>query len=299
MMLLLMSGVRLWSGRSSEAITSAADALTLFEGINDRFGMAQATATVGRAMVTAGRIPEGLRVLQEAIDHHPVFDDAEEPDQLRLLLGVGLAGSAVQIGDAHLAQDVVNSAPTDGLEPKTIGHGDGLVADALGLLQRGRVEAAVERVLPVVELEGHGDPSPYAQSVLALAMAAAGKQAEVDELADQVIHALRATYLDKMNARLASLLSRARLADRSVVDDFAVLATDLDQVDDPVAQSIVALAAAEAYSVNGWPEAIDARRHAELRLDGLGIRAQGWRTLFAVALAGAPAADAPRSTIAD
>ena len=38
MMLLLMAGVRLWSGFATAGLVAAEDALTVFRGIGDRFG---------------------------------------------------------------------------------------------------------------------------------------------------------------------------------------------------------------------------------------------------------------------
>jgi class 3 adenylate cyclase/tetratricopeptide (TPR) repeat protein len=293
MMLLLNASVRLWSGRSSEGALAAREALSVFDSMDDLFGQSQAQAMLGRALVTSGRVEEGLTVMSEALDHHSVLEDVDKPDQARVLLGVGLAGAAVQIGDAQLALRAVGGGNVPDFEPDTIGHADGVVAEALALLQDGQIEAAFERILPFIDREGLPAPSPYAQSVLALALAASGRPEGVAELADQVIGAARSTYLDRVNARLAVLLVRARAGDRTVVADFAALAADTDSVDDAVAQAVVRLAAAQAFTANDWSESASAWENADVRLGALGIRAEGWRRLFGLAVAANEPAPVP------
>jgi len=284
MMLLLMSGVRLWSGRSSDAAEAAGRALAVFEAIGDRFGSAQARANVGRALVTSGRVDEGLKIMREAVDRHPALGDMSDPDQLELLEGVSLAGAAVQIGDSSLALMALGGEHGPDFEPETIGHGDALVAESLALLQAGRIEAAVERLLPYIESDPVS-PSPYGQSVLALALAAAGHDEDVLELVVQVDAAPRATYLDKFNARLAELLVLARRGDRDdALKAYEDLCAHTDAVDDPVAQAIVRLGAAVAFGAQGWVAADAARIAADRRLEVLDIRAEGWRTVFSTAM---------------
>jgi class 3 adenylate cyclase/tetratricopeptide (TPR) repeat protein len=304
MMLLLTSGVRLWSGRAGEAVEAAEHALQLFETIGDRFGQAQAQATAGRALVTAGRVTEGMRVLREALDGQVALDDGPEPDQLRLLVSVAMAGAAVQIGASDLALDALLSGQGRPLEPETIGHSDGMVAEALALLQTGDIEGGVDRLLPVIEPDDASEPSPYALSVLALALAAAGRDEEVLDLAEQVRAARRSTYLDRVNARLAELFVAARdpaAAHLTSAGDgggaepgasvaasfdtrYDALLEEADAADDPVAQAVSRLAASVALEAAGRAdEAIDVRADAERRLDELGITGAGWRHLFEVA----------------
>lgn len=295
MMLLLMSGVRLWSGRSSDAVMASKSALHLFETIGDQFGTAQSQAHVGRALVTSGRIDEGIHVLRSALDGYPTLE-SDDPDQLRLFLEMGLAGAAVQIGDADLALDSLTPDGVDGPRLEELGHPDRMVAEALALLQRGDIEGSVEKVLPAIELSSSDLPSPYAQSVLALASAAAGRPAEVIALAETVAAAQRATYLDKATASIASLLARtsADSSDRAeIADEFAALVEEVDGLDDPVAQAIVRLAAATAFEASDLPEAGTMRAAAEARLDALGIRASGWRTVFDLVIEAAASAPAP------
>jgi class 3 adenylate cyclase/predicted ATPase len=283
MMLLLMSGVKLWSGRSSDAAEAAGRALAVFEAIGDRFGSAQARANVGRALVTSGRVDEGLKIMREAVDRHPALGDLSDPDQLELLEGVSLAGAAVQIGDSGLALMALGGEHGPDFEPETIGHGDALVAESLALLQAGRIEAAVERLLPYIESDPLS-PSPYGQSVLALALATAGHDQDVIDLVVQVDAAPRATYLDKFNARLAELLVLARRGDRDdALKAYEALCAHTDAVDDPVAQAIVRLGAAVAFAAQGWVAADAARIAADRRLEVLDIRAEGWRTVFKTA----------------
>jgi tetratricopeptide (TPR) repeat protein len=60
MMLVLAGSVRLWTGRTLGAIDRLREARDLFLEIHDDFGHSQATTVLGRALVLAGRVEEGL-----------------------------------------------------------------------------------------------------------------------------------------------------------------------------------------------------------------------------------------------
>ncbi len=287
MMLLLMSSVRLWSGRSSEAALAAERARVVFDAIGDRFGASQARSGLGRSLLMSGHVEQGIQVMRESIDRSRALLDDDGPDQLLLVEATSLAGAAGQIGDVALGLQAIRSGG-GAFEPETIGHGDGMVAEALSLLQSGQIEAAVEHLLPVADVS---PDVPYALSVLALALAAAGRRGDVEDLAARVRVARRATYLDRLNAQIAGWLAGAADPDRDHEADAAALFAAADAVDDPVAQAVVRLAVADTYQACGWPDAVAARGDAELRLEALGIRADGWRCVFAMALAHvAPAA---------
>jgi tetratricopeptide (TPR) repeat protein len=293
MMLLLTSGVRLWSGRASEAVTAGEEALVLFLAIADRFGEAQARAGTGRALVTAGRVADGLHLLRESLDRQSPAA-ADEPDNLRWLIAASLAGAAVQVGAPELALDTLGHEPGPELEPTTIGHSDALVADALARLQLGEVEAAVDRLLPVVEAEGTSEPASFALSVLALALAAAGRDLEARDAATQVRAARRSTYLDRVNAGLAELFSLVRTDPSAADAAVTVLLAEADAVDDPVAQAVVRLAGATALGGLDPARASSLDADAEQRLAALAITADGWRRLFRQAHDADPARAASR-----
>jgi class 3 adenylate cyclase/tetratricopeptide (TPR) repeat protein len=300
MMLLLIAGARLWSGRSQGAVAAAEESLAAFEALGDRFGTAQAIATTGRSLVIAGRVDDGLHLLRTSLDGQ-VAIDGDEPDLFRSMVAMGLTAAATHVGDVTLALDAVSSRPA-AQASETIGDREGQVSEALALLQQGRVEAAIDLLLPIIDALGD-QPGPYARSVLALALAADGRRAEVVALADEVAAAPRATYLDRAFAAWARFLvcvddgagidgsiegngepqGWAALSER-----FVGLATEIDAADDQVSRAITRLAAATAYESVGHPDAIVVRRDAEDRLDDLGIDAIGWRTLFGAILEAGP-----------
>ncbi len=302
MMLLLVAGARLWSGRSHEAIEAAEESLAAFETIGDRFGTAQATATTGRSLVNAGRIDDGVGLLRGALDGQVVID-GDEPDPYRSMVACGLTAVAAYIGDVPLALDAVAQRPPP-QSVETIGDREGRVSEALAVLQQGRTEAAIDLLLPVIDA-ADGEPVPYAQSVLALALAADGRRDDVDHLVELVTRSARSTYLDRAFAAWAHFL--VRIDDGAgivgTVDDggiptgwaalserFSALATEVDRADDPVARAVTRLAGAGAYESVGHPDAMIVRRDAEDRLDDLRIDVAGWRSLFGAILEAGPLA---------
>jgi tetratricopeptide (TPR) repeat protein len=285
MMLLLMAGVRLWTGRTESAAVAAADALAVFVAIGDRFGEVQATAALGRAEVNAGRVHEGLRRLQEALDGHR--DDRLHPE-LKTMLATGLAASAVQLGEPALALRSLAAAGADHDEPVAIGDTDRMVAHSLAVLQKGRVEEAVDALRRVLDVRDEAGPSAYAQSALALASAVAGDDVVVEAAATDTLANPRATYLDALTARLAQGLVRARCGDPGVVGAFDALVQEAHRFDDHVARAVVALAQALVAEAGGYDGADEERRRAESQLELLGVDGTGWRLVFGVALSTAP-----------
>jgi len=299
MMLLLVAGARLWSGRSHAAVEAAEESLAAFEALGDRFGTAQALATTGRSLVIAGRVDDGLHLLRTSLDGQ-VAIDSDEPDLFRSMVSMGLIGAAVHIGDVPLALDAVGARPP-AHPSETIGDREGYVSEALALLQQGRTEGAIELLLPLIEA-AEGQPGPYAQSVLALALAADGRRGEVVTLADEVGTSARATYLDRAFAAWARFLvcvdDGAGITEVAGVpqgwaalsDRFVALASEVDGADDPVSRAVTRLAAAAAFESVGHPDAMAVRRDAEDRLADLGIDATGWRSLFGLILEAGPIA---------
>jgi class 3 adenylate cyclase/tetratricopeptide (TPR) repeat protein len=279
MMLVLMASVRLWSGRADRAVEPAGRARELFATVADAQGSAQAEVTYGRSLVTAGHVAEGLAVLSSATERLPQSLDR---DGIRALVAAGLAGAATQIGDPALASEALAAAPA-AWDARSIGWGERVAAHGLSLLQLGEVGAAIEQLVPVVS-DLDGGTFPYGQSSLALACAAAGRRRDAEQLHEQVESAPRATYLDRAMSRLAVELARAGEGDRGAADGLAELIADLDGTDDRVAQAVARLAESMVLESFGVPTSELAAQLAEQRLEELGIMAEGWRTVFRVAL---------------
>ena len=125
-----------------------------------------------------------MRVLREALDGQVVLDeDGQEPYQIRLLVSVAMAGAAVQIGASDLALDALLAGQGRPLEPETIGHSDGMVAEALAL-----GVPAVVTDMPIFR-EVAGDGALYAPGVDAAAFAAAVRELDDPARRDAVIAA--------------------------------------------------------------------------------------------------------------
>ncbi len=280
MMHLLLAGVRLWTGRAAQAVRAAEEGRAAFHHIGDVFGDQQAIASLGRALVTAGRVQEGFDVLREGLDRL-VAGGHQAP----MLARHGLAGAAVQVGDPALALVALGDFRPEQADPARIGGSEELVTYALALVQLGRAPEAVEILAPCTEVDERVVGSlPYARSALALACAAVGHPGPVAELVADVQRADRATYLDLATARLAALLCGAAVG-RGVGDDVDALLRLLDATEDAVGQAVVRLGAGRALAAIGDQRAAVLEDEAASRLRALGIAAEGWYVVFDAALA--------------
>ncbi|MEJ5253948.1 MAG: hypothetical protein WHS89_01240 [Acidimicrobiales bacterium] len=207
----------------------------------------------------------------------------------RAAVATGLANSAVQIGDPELAGGALAALATStGFEPG-IGVTERVVADGMTSLQLGDVEGALARLVPVA---GDGDDevtSPYAQSALVLALAAAGRRREAEQWHARIEARPEATYLDRAMSRLGVELVRARDGDEGTAERLGALIADLDGTDDRVAPAVARLVEAMVLEALRLPTSELARQLAEQRLEDLGISAEGWRTIGRLALQADPA----------
>jgi class 3 adenylate cyclase/tetratricopeptide (TPR) repeat protein len=279
MMHLLTAGVRLWSGRALSAVGSAEDALGTFASINDRFGQAQASGMLGRCLATAGEVTNGVQLLMRTLEAIPSDPDRAEH---RGLLAATLASTAVQIGDVTLARRALDGVAA--AENVGLGTTERAVVEGLLALQEGNPGDAIRRLEDAIDLVD-GIPSLYGQSALALAYAAAGDREKVDEVAAEVHASTRATYLDKGMAGLAVELMKARTGDEGAGESFTDLIAAIDATDDAVAQAVFRLAEALALDRLRMPTSQFALYASDVRLADVGIEADGWRTVFTLALA--------------
>jgi tetratricopeptide (TPR) repeat protein len=305
MLRMLAAGIRLWSGRSHEAVVAADEARRVFENMHDRFGRIQATAAYGRALVTSGRVQEGMDVLAEMADRREILED-DPLDEDDRIVAIALAASSVQIGDPERALQAIGGDGfiDRGFEPETLGHADALVAHALALVQLGQPERAVDQLLPLVADglvteglvadglvagglvdagAGEGDPqleaSPYAMSAYALALATTGRGDDTEDAVSRVFGSPRATYSDRLTAQIARAVVAGGDDEGRAAWEIAV--ADADAVDDPVAAAVTRAAAATAHARFGWDGAEELEAAAHARLAALGITAEGWRRVVA------------------
>ncbi|MBS1848245.1 MAG: tetratricopeptide repeat protein, partial [Actinobacteria bacterium] len=326
MMLLLGATIRLWTGRTVEAVDMATDGLERFRAVQDRFGQARILWPLARALAMRGE-PEPARIalddLRRSIDHDTVVVARSASAEDRMVLTMASASVEVHLGNpedalaamASLAEELGAPAVAAGLrglarggEPadddvssieswvrSTLGFGAGsepftIVAGAL--LQTGNVAAAA---VVVDTVEGHGDTdsssAPF-QAAVALVRAVQGHATQAAMAAASVAADERASYLDRAFAGVAAGLAGVRSGDGTVVrDGFEAARSAVAPTGDLLTRALVAYATARARVAMGAdpadPRAVEA---AHARLAELGTDAHGWVTLIDCALdADAPA----------
>jgi class 3 adenylate cyclase/tetratricopeptide (TPR) repeat protein len=275
MMVLLVASIRLWTGRTDDAVELSSEALRTFTRLGDGYGTMQATAVLGRALVMVGRVEEGFVLL-----HKPAARTGE--DAASLVAGVPgrmtRFAAALQIGEPERGDDVEDdlvAMAADGL-----GGADLQVGLALASLQRGELDAAAERIAAAP----NGDHDPNVLAVRALIEAARG-EGDAAMVASAIERAEGATYLDVSIGEIAAALESAagdhgaeRAQHHLSRARGAVHATE-----DRVARAIVELAAAAVTTRLGLEEAEETTGRAELLLAKLGVDAEGWKRVFALA----------------
>lgn len=279
MMLLLAAGVHLWSGRTEEAVTAAHAALGVFGAIDDLFGVAQASAALGRCLVMAGRVGEGLDVLERAEVRFRAMPGAAAVHEL---VAGALACARAQIGDPDGVLAAVGGLTPADPDRRGLGAGDRVVAEGLAHAQAGRPEVALSLLGDTAGARGD-DGSPFARSVYALALAAAGRvEAAVAEAA-AVQADPAATYSDRAFARIGAALARVSAGDESALEELGDVVATVDGTGDALTRAVALLAEAAALDALGLPWAGLARATTDRELDTLGVDAGGWRTLFGLA----------------
>ena len=274
MMVVLTGAIALWSGRVDEAVETLGRAVDLFGGIDDVFGVLQARCGLARARLMAGDIDGGLAELDEV---RASTSGPTTPFDRVGFARITALTAAVQLGDLSLGYEIVDES-AEARQGGMLGGADRLVALALFQLQSGDVGAAVETIDRVTEERG------YVDAGRALVAAVAGDTAGAFAHAD-LVESHTHTYLDRAYAGIARAIACAR---SGAVDDaraaLAETTSMLDVTDDRLAQAVVRLADAAIAESGRASDAASVRRIAEDRLAGLGVTAEGWRTLLSDAL---------------
>ena len=288
MMLVLAGSVRLWTGRTLSAIDRLREASDLFEGIHDDFGHSQASSVLGRALVLAGRVDEGLSIVASM----GVHDGSPLTEREYVVAVMAGLSATVQVGDTERSERMLTIVPAgpfagDGGE-LVVGDTERTASVGLHRLQSGDVTGAVavlsslqQRLLPEVD--------PNLQSALALAHVADGAIEAALREADEVDVHDRATYLDRVTAGTARGLALARRGDRAAATAaFDQARAAADATEDRVSQALVRLADATAASARGEADAAVRMSEAEARLADLGLSETSWRQAYTLAV-GVPA----------
>ena len=289
MMLILAGSVRLWTGRTLGAIERLEEAKEVFSEIGDVFGQSQAIAVLGRALVLAGRVDDGLAMVGTLGDL--AVDTGSKRDRIVAAM-IGLSAT-VQVGDLGRANELLARVPEGGADGTgdvfIVGDSERVTALGLHRLQSGDPAGAVqvladlaERIAPEID--------PNLTSALALAAAAGGRPEEAIERADAVEHHQRASYMDRLIAGVARGLALSRLGDHlGATDVFHRLRAAADGTEDRVSQALVRLADGVAASARGDADAATRLDDAERRLSDLGMADTAWRQAYSLALGVSPA----------
>ncbi len=277
MMIILLGLVHLWQGRAGAALDEGRAATALFAEINDRWGRTQAAAVEARALLALGRVAEGRRTLER-------LRSLVTGNTLERFGSVVLAQASVQVGAAGPALAALHSRP--GEADEGLGGMEGLTAAGLAHLQLGRVDEAVAALEHARDLAG-GRPDVATMAALALAYVGLGRLDDAVALAAAVGTDERATYLDRVGARVALALGQTRAGRPAEARaSFSLARAEADATEDRLAQALVRLAEAEALEAQGSPMAVGALAEAGSLLERLGLESTGWRTAFRLAAGG-------------
>ena len=291
MMSLLLASVKLWSGRTVEAVDAAERTLRSFQAIGDAYGEGQASAVLGRALVMVGRVEEGFDLMARSGSQAAPQGSGRGPAGGQVSRLSALA-AAVQIGEPDRGAAAI--AELEELE--SFGADDPAVLLGMLALQHGDVDEAARHLgLPADHTEDGNLGS--ARALLAAALGSG----EAGALADSVSAMPHATYLDQAVAEVAAALEAAA-ADGSERSDAASVAgrrlaaahAATARSDDLVMAAVVDLAAAAVADRLGAADARGLADAARRDLDRLGISAEGWTRIFALATAPEPLAAADR-----
>jgi tetratricopeptide (TPR) repeat protein len=279
MVYVLLASVRLWEGRTSEAIEPAREARELFRAMQDLRGEVQATGVLARSLVASGRVGEGLSLLDDLRTlSHPSHMGAFGADA-----GVAIANVTIHLGDGETAL----TALADRV-PKV---GMGLVEvpevacyRGLALLQLGRIDEAVASLEVALDGAKAAGPRAASSATMALAQAAAGNLTAAVSAAEEALATDVATYLDRVYAILALAFVAVQAGDATGAKArFAEALLIVDGTGDRMQQAAVRLARARGLEALGDPRADEAIADAGGHFELLGLPATGWDTAYHLA----------------
>ncbi len=282
MMLVLLSGLRLWSGRAADAVEMAAEARSVFRGLGDHWGEFQAVLSLSRSLVVVGRISEALALEDDVWVLREGMQDLRMRD-MAYVVPVMLA--------AHLGSIDRIRATLPALQEHLGGHVpvvymEELTTLALAHLELGDVEAAAA-ALDLADEHGAEDGEwAFARAVRALAAAVDGRPHDVLDVAllEPAGPGFVDTYFNRMLLSLArgfALAQLGRTAEAEAALDEAVVA--VDATDARFDQAVARLARGRALEALGEPEAVDAVAEALRSFEEMGWRPEGWEAVFELA----------------
>lgn len=267
--LILQASRALWGGRASDAIERAREAQTVAERADDFSLGVQARAVEGRALLSLGRVAEGLGVLEQVA----VLADRAAVEETRRIAVVANVAAASRFGDAERALRWAQRYPWSEAEGDVVGRRDYAASLALAHLALGEFDEAEANVAPL--LEG-AHRSSFAAAVGALISAAVGDHVEAERRWSWVLNR-ESTYMDRVWAQIARAVVAVSQDDPAMAASAIQEARGLvETTDDRPTLLLLAL-------FSGRVDQLDtARMEDEIRATG--IDPVGWQRLINVLL---------------
>lgn len=272
-MMILHASMSLWSGQARSALEIARDAQDAAERADDFSFAVQARALEGRALITRGRVTEGITVLEQAAALAERAGDAET----KRVAMVSNCSASARLGDSERALRWAARYESLGQRVSVVGENDLSVAMALALMQSGNVEAAEAQLEWAFAEPASGDRAHTNAFAVGAMVAAAAGRFETAQARVQAVLAGQPTYLDCLLAHLAEAAASNGVGDLDGVRrGISAARAVLDGTDDRVSPTLVDLV--EAMATGGDVAAV------EQEIIGMGIEPAGWRRSWSLAL---------------
>lgn len=270
MMLNLLAGVRLWQGRTREALDRAQSAKALFEDIGDDIGLTFALVGVAMGLVLTGQRDEALAMIPaDLLTTKNIFGGWG---------GILTASNlCALVGDGDQALDILDRSVGD-IDEETV-----LTCRTLALLVSGRESDAYESGQRAWA-HNPTDPGERANiaSMVSLAAAAVGESEQAVALGDEVGR-IGGTYLDQVRAHLGRAFGYGRGGDderaRAAIGSARRI---IDTTEDDLHRALVRLAESVLATARGWDDAPSVTESRQA-LAVLGVMTESWERLFKVA----------------
>ncbi|MFN8103218.1 MAG: adenylate/guanylate cyclase domain-containing protein [Acidimicrobiia bacterium] len=275
MMLDLLAGVYLWTGRAEDALRMARDSREVFVSIDDTWGMFQATLNLCRALAATGRLDELAAAEADLVK----LTDAIEDEATRQLGAIVRLLVAIALGDVERVETLVGEVAGD--DEAVFVFAERCCARALALLQLGRVdEARLEAAAGVAQSVTDGDRA-LSTAITALVAAAAGRPDEVPDVSET--DATLITQPNRFTVAIARGFAALQHGDHATARAALESAQSLvDGSDTVLDQEIVRLARGWMLTALDDRDGADVLAEARTRLAGLGTTARGWERVFAM-----------------
>lgn len=273
MMLDLLAGVHLWTGRAAKGIELAEESRAVFTAIGDQWGMFQATLFMCRALAATGRLDELAAMEAELLRR---TEGIEDPAIRHLGLMVRTM-VAVHLGDLDKIASTLAEHPPD--------TGTGFVfaeagaARALAVLQLGRVDEALKLARQAATAANTDGDRAYTSAVSALVAAAAGRADEIPDVVetDKTLITQPNRFTVAMARGFAALQQGRPGAAREALESAQRI---VDASDTFLDRELVRLARGWLLTALDDPDAADVLAEARTRLAGFGATAVGWERVF-------------------